>query len=89
VVRLNLGLEDQALEVEPETGVEDRKLADLPALSEDRQPFAVVVEVLELNALQRALAQPVVEQEPQCQLVSDVVVGGEDRASVVTCERRP
>ena len=56
VGRLRLGFEDQPLEVEPELRVRDRQLAHLLALREHRHPLAVVVEVLELDRLQRALA---------------------------------
>ena len=66
VVRgLRADVEDVAFEVEPERAVGEGQLADLLALREDRQAPALVVEVLELDGLQRALAQPVVEQQAQ------------------------
>jgi hypothetical protein len=72
VVRLGLGVEDQPLEVVPERRVGDRQVAHLAALGEDRQPLADVVEVLELDRLQRPLAQRVVEQQPQRDPVAQV-----------------
>jgi hypothetical protein len=56
VVRLGAGLENHALEVEPEARLRDRHVADPFDLGEDRQPLARVVKVLELHALQRAFA---------------------------------
>jgi hypothetical protein len=88
VRRGGLGVEDVALEVVPERGVGDREVADLLALGEDRQALADVVEVLELDGLQRALAQPVVEEEPEGDAVAQVVLAGDDRAALVGGERR-
>jgi hypothetical protein len=56
--RLGLGVQDQALEVEPEVGVHDRELAHRLPLREDREAVALVVEVLELDVLEGALAEP-------------------------------
>ncbi len=53
--------DDVAFEIEPERRVGDGQFADLLALREDRQGAALVVEVLELDGLQCALAQAVVE----------------------------
>ena len=91
MVRLGLVLDDQLPEVVPEAGVRDRQVADLPALREDREPLAVVVEVLELDDPQRALAEPVVEQQPKRQLVANVRVawrGSRSRSSGVNVVRR-
>jgi site-specific DNA recombinase len=62
MVGLRFDFEDMPFEIQPERGVGDGQLADLLALREDRQPSALVVEVLELDGLERALAQVVVEQ---------------------------
>jgi hypothetical protein len=50
-------------EVVPECAVGEGQLTHLLALREDRQALALVVEVLELDGLERALAQAVVEQQ--------------------------
>jgi hypothetical protein len=47
-----------------------------------------VVEVLELHGLQRALPQPVVEQQPDGEPVADVLLAGDDRPDLVGRERR-
>src|SRR6185295_951770 len=65
VGRLCLLLQNQALQIEPERRLRDRQVTDLATLGEDRQPLAVVVEVLELDSPHRAFAQAVVEQKPQ------------------------
>jgi hypothetical protein len=65
VVGLGFDFDDVAFEVKPERRVGDGQFADLLALREDRQAAALVVEVLELDRLQRALAQSVVEQQAQ------------------------
>ena len=56
-----------------------RQIAYLLALREDRQPFAQMVEVLELNLLQRSLPESVVEQEAQGDAVPELGLAGEDR----------
>lgn len=63
VVGLGLEVKDQPLEVEPEVGLRDGKLTDLFALCEDRQAPTLVVEVPELDPLEGAFSQPVVEEE--------------------------
>ncbi len=55
VVGLRLDFEDVPFEVQPERRVGDGQFAHLLALREDRQAAALVVEVLELDGLQRAL----------------------------------
>src|SRR5580704_1415043 len=55
---------------------------------EDRQALALVVEVLELDGLERALAQAVVEQQAQAQPVAQVGLLGDDRAALVGGEGR-
>jgi hypothetical protein len=59
VVRLRLGLHDQAPDVIPEARVGDRQLAYLLGLGEHGQAFPVVVEVPELDGLQRSFAEAV------------------------------
>jgi hypothetical protein len=86
---LDLDLEGMALEVEPERRLGDRELAHLLALGEDRQAPALMVEVLELDLLERALPKPVVEQEPQCDPVSQILCLGEDRPALIVAERGP
>ncbi len=61
----DLDFEDVPFEVQPERRVGDGQFADLLTLREDRQAAALVVEVLELDGLQRARAQAVVEQQAQ------------------------
>ena len=51
--------------------------------------LAVMIEVAELDAPQRALAEPVVEEQPERDLVAKVGVRGDDRVAVVGRERRP
>ncbi|HEV2974232.1 MAG TPA: hypothetical protein VGX69_04460 [Solirubrobacteraceae bacterium] len=75
-------------EVAPERAVGQGQLAHLLALREDRQALALVVEVLELDGLQCALAQAVVEQQAQAQPVAQVGLLGDDRAALVGGERR-
>lgn len=82
VCRLDLGVEDVALEVVPERRVRDRDVADVGALREDREALARVVEVLELDRLQRALAQPVVEQQTQRDAIAQLGLAGDDRAAL-------
>src|ERR1700752_3498735 len=48
-----------------------------------------MIEVLELDRLQRALPEPVVEQEPQRDPVAEEVGAGDDRAALIVRERRP
>jgi hypothetical protein len=89
VVRgLGFDVEDVVFKVVPERAVGERQLADLLALREDRQAAALVVEVLELDCLECALAQPVVEQQAQAQPVSEVGLLGDDRAALVGGEGR-
>ena len=64
-------------------GIGDGQLADLLTLREDRQPAALVVEVLELDRLQSALAKSVVEQESERDPVSAAVLLRDDRAPLV------
>jgi hypothetical protein len=87
-VRLALLLDEQPAEVVPESGVRDREVADPPALREDRQPLSVVVEVLELDGPQGALAEAVVEQESERDLVAKLGTRDENRSAVVRSERR-
>jgi hypothetical protein len=54
----------------------------------DRQALALVVEVLELDGLQCALAQAVVEQQAQAQPVAQVGLLVDDRAALVGGEGR-
>ncbi len=65
VVGLGFDFDDVPFEVQPEWRVRDGQFAHLLALREDRQTAALVVEVLELDGLQCALAQSVVEQQAQ------------------------
>ena len=89
VVRgLRADVEDVVFEVVPERAVGDGQLADLLALREDRQALTLVVEVLELDGLERALAQAVVEQQTQAQAVAQVGLLGDDRAALVGGEGR-
>jgi hypothetical protein len=85
--RLSLHVDDELPEVVPEAGVGDWEVADLPALREHREPLSIVVEVLELDALQRALAESVVEQKPERQFVAEVGVRREDRGADIGGER--
>lgn len=62
---LGADVEDVVFEVMPEGAVGDGQLAHLLALRDDRQALALVVEVLELDGLERALAQAVIEQQVQ------------------------
>ena len=79
MLRLGLDVLDVALEVEPEGGVGEGELANALALREHREALAEVVEVLELDPLQRALAKPVVEQQPQGDAVAQILLLGDDR----------
>jgi hypothetical protein len=61
VVGLGFEVEDQVFEIEPEVGLGDREFADLFAFGEDGESAALVVEVGELDALEGAFAEAVVE----------------------------
>ena len=80
---LGFDVEDVVFEVVPEAAVGEGQLAYPLALREDRQAAALVVEVLELHRHQRALAQPVVEQQPQAQPVAQVGLLRDDRPALV------
>jgi hypothetical protein len=58
LVGLGLLLDDQLPEVVPEPSVRDGQVSNLSALREDRHPLAVVIEVLELDALECPLRRP-------------------------------
>jgi hypothetical protein len=65
VVPCGLAVEDQPLKVFPEGRVGEGHVAHLAALGEDRQPPALVVEVVEADLPERAIAEAVVEQQTQ------------------------
>jgi hypothetical protein len=88
VVRLRLCLDDQPSEVVPELRLRDRDVSHLLTLRENREPLAVVVEVLELDLLQRAFPQPVVKEEAERDSVAELRLHGEDRPPLVDREGR-
>ena len=88
MLRLCLGIKDVTLEVEPESRVGDWDLPDLPTLREDIEALAGVVKVLELDRLQRALTEAVVEQQSKRDSVPQGLLGGDDRTALVRREGR-
>jgi hypothetical protein len=58
LVGLGLLLDDQLPEVVPDPSVRDGQVSNLSALRKDRHPLAVVIEVLELDALECPLRRP-------------------------------
>jgi hypothetical protein len=88
VMGLRLHVEDQALEVEPEVLVGDRQLAHLAALRHDEgQPPPLVIEVPVLDAPQRPLADPVIEQQPQRDPIPKVIVSGKQPGPILRRDR--
>jgi hypothetical protein len=88
VVRLGLDVEDVALEVEPERGVGDRQLAYLLSLGEDRDALAGMVDVLELDRLEGALSEAVIEQQAEGDPVPEIGLGRDDGPPLIRREGR-
>ena len=72
-------VEDQTLKIEPERGLRDPQELHLRALREDRQRAPLVIEVPELDRPKRALAQPVVEEQSDCETVAQLDLRPQDR----------
>jgi hypothetical protein len=89
IVRAGFLLNLQPPEVMPERDLGDRNFADRLAFREDRQPSPLMVEVLELDFLEGALAEPLVEQQPESETVTEPRLRGENRCPLVFGERRP
>jgi hypothetical protein len=84
VVRFGLDVDDEAFQVEPEVVVRDREFPHLAALCNDeRETSPLMVEVSVLDSLQRPLADAVVEQQPECDAVAQVVILGEKSCPVL------
>jgi hypothetical protein len=77
-----------APKVVPEGRVDDRHRLNLAALREDGRALLRVVEVPELDALERSLADSDLQQQVERESVAAVVLG-EDRALLILRERRP
>jgi hypothetical protein len=76
------------LEFVPEGRIDDRDRLHLAALREHGQALLCVVEVRELDALERAFADSDLEEQVQRDPVAAVVLG-EDRPFLILREGRP
>lgn len=83
LVALGFLFEQEALKVEPEARMRDWNGANLPAFRKDREPPALVVEVVEANSPKGALTKPEVEKQAEPEFVTQLGVGGDDRGPLV------
>jgi hypothetical protein len=89
VLRTSFLFDDQSTELIPKRRIGNRYLANPLALREDRQSLPVMVEVLELDALERAFAEPEVDEEEDREPIPHVLLRGDDRPPLIFGEVRP